>query len=1066
MIRISRLRAISASVIAGLLLGSATTLVATAPASAISWDGACPAAGTPLAWPGTWNAVRYLASPQDVIADTEHEYQDKAWDVSSGMNDYTVPYSSELRGPGTQASAYWASNATNSTPATTIFFRVRVIGDPALSTPGATSLLQSGMWQAEIGTGPAGSQTARVMVGVNGGGNNGHDFVYAAGMGSNTLNCLIYTTNSPSSGGWYRTSPITNGSVTQYFLDFQIPIAVLTHIDPAVTGTTIATLLYGTSAANNFTTFNKDEFQTPTGPADLNLVKPIDFSNPPQFSITTTAAGNGTVTPGTVSVDSGTVVTETATAGVGSHFASWSCTPTISPAINPLAPVLTFTLTSDEACTATFALDPVTLTYDSNTATGGAPPSAVTIGYGESTTIADSATMTKTVGSDNYAFVGWDTAPAGGGTFYAVGSSIVLFADITLYAQWVKIPSLAVNYQAGVTDPTVAGIPSDLHLYTAGETVTVKGPDPTRLGYSFTGWIPNPLTTCTNACMANDTFTIESSTVLTAQWSVNSYPLTFNANGGLVGGNATQTNLIPYNTDALSGAPTPIWSGYNFLGWSDSVTGVKLTSFLMPAHAATLYALWIPAVVTLTTNVTGSGSVTGGGLYGFGDTATVTAIPAAGYSFAGWGGACAGMLNPAIVTMTGALTCTANFSRNPVYYPLVETIVGSGTVAPPSGDYIEGSALTLVATPALGWSFVGWTGDCTGLTCAVTMNQQHRVTATFAQLFPLTTPVTGTGTVTRDLPGSNGYYPPGTVVTLTATPAAGQAFTGWSGDCAGSTNPLKVTVDKAKTCVANFSGLVPLVTASTGSGAVAVGPSAGPYVPGTLVTLTATPAAGWIFSNWTGSCSGTANPITITMDAAKSCTAQFQRVDPVPAGTYSPVNYGKSRINWEASPNATSYEITVQGKVVCTTAALTCQVSMLLGPNSKVYAIAINGSLRATPTRLTYKRGGPVLIFIVHFAEDSYVLRAGDKAMLRARAARIQVLGFKQVKVAGFTDSQGGTRNAIPLSTNRANAVIRYLRHYVKVGAAAKGYGNTHFVASNATERGRAANRRAEGFAF
>ncbi|MDP2916455.1 MAG: hypothetical protein Q8O16_00835 [Dehalococcoidia bacterium] len=44
---------------------------------------------------------------------------------------------------------------------------------------------------------------------------------------------------------------------------------------------------------------------------------------------------------------------------------------------------------------------------------------------------------------------------------------------------------------------------------------------------------------------------------------------------------------------------------------------------------------------------------------------------------------------------------------------------------------------------------------------------------------------------------------------------------------------------------------------------------------GTPVIITATPATGWTFSHWSGDASGTSNPITVTMNANKTVTANF-----------------------------------------------------------------------------------------------------------------------------------------------------------------------------------------------
>ena len=54
------------------------------------------------------------------------------------------------------------------------------------------------------------------------------------------------------------------------------------------------------------------------------------------------------------------------------------------------------------------------------------------------------------------------------------------------------------------------------------------------------------------------------------------------------------------------------------------------------------------------------------------------------------------------------------------------------------------------------------------------------------------------------------------------------------------------------------------------------------YDHGTVVRLTAAPAAGWYFVEWTGDVTGPANPADITMDGNKTVTAVFFRTPHVP----------------------------------------------------------------------------------------------------------------------------------------------------------------------------------------
>lgn len=134
----------------------------------------------------------------------------------------------------------------------------------------------------------------------------------------------------------------------------------------------------------------------------------------------------------------------------------------------------------------------------------------------------------------------------------------------------------------------------------------------------------------------------------------------------------------------------------------------------------------------------------------------------------------------------------------------------------------------------------------------------------------------------------------GTTVALTAQPDAGWQFTSWSGDCTGTTAATTVMLDANRLCTATFSLLgTPTLTVSViGSGTVASTPAGIACAPdctenyplNTVVALTATPAAGFNFSTWSGDCSGSATTITVTLSANRGCTATFTAPPPPPAG--------------------------------------------------------------------------------------------------------------------------------------------------------------------------------------
>ncbi len=144
-------------------------------------------------------------------------------------------------------------------------------------------------------------------------------------------------------------------------------------------------------------------------------------------------------------------------------------------------------------------------------------------------------------------------------------------------------------------------------------------------------------------------------------------------------------------------------------------------------------------------------------------------------------------------------------------HSLAVNTVGSGSVAlnPPGGVYGASTVVTLTANPASGWQFNGWSGDVTGSNnpATITMNANKNVTATFTQLpatqYTLAATTVGSGSV--NLSPAGGVYDAGTVVTLTATPASGWQFSGWSGDLTGSNNPATITMNANKNVTATFT---------------------------------------------------------------------------------------------------------------------------------------------------------------------------------------------------------------------------------------------------------------------
>lgn len=134
----------------------------------------------------------------------------------------------------------------------------------------------------------------------------------------------------------------------------------------------------------------------------------------------------------------------------------------------------------------------------------------------------------------------------------------------------------------------------------------------------------------------------------------------------------------------------------------------------------------------------------------------------------------------------------------------------SGSVSPSSGTYNMGTEISLTATPASEYVFKNWSNGASGTEnpLSVIMNSNKNITAVFEKKnYSLNIVIVGEGTVTEEIiqAKSEGDYPSGTIVKLTAVPSAGWFFFGWSGDYEGAENPIQLTINKPTTLTATFA---------------------------------------------------------------------------------------------------------------------------------------------------------------------------------------------------------------------------------------------------------------------
>ncbi|MEI6311151.1 MAG: InlB B-repeat-containing protein [Bacteroidota bacterium] len=352
-----------------------------------------------------------------------------------------------------------------------------------------------------------------------------------------------------------------------------------------------------------------------------------------------------------------------------------------------------------------------TLTFDGNGFTGGSTASQ---------TIATAATATLNANGytrTGYTFANWNTASNGSGISYANSASYTMgTANTTLYAQWTPNNNTITFDGNGSTGGSTAS-----QVIATAATASLIANGYTRTGYSFANW--NTAADGSGTSYANSaSYTMGTANVtLFAQWSINSYTVTFNGNSPTSGTPSIASVTGVYNTNVtLASIGTLVKTGYTFAGWNTASNGsgtsyaAGLTTYTVLADI-TLFAQWTPNNNTITFD--------GNGFTG-GSTATQTIATAAtatlnangytrtGYSFAGWattaGGAVA-FANSASYTMG-----TANVTLFAKWTPNNNTITfnGNGFTGGSTATQTIATAATATLTAngftRTGYLFTGW----------------------------------------------------------------------------------------------------------------------------------------------------------------------------------------------------------------------------------------------------------------------------------------------------------------------------------------------------------------------
>jgi len=335
---------------------------------------------------------------------------------------------------------------------------------------------------------------------------------------------------------------------------------------------------------------------------------------------------------------------------------------------------------------------------------------------------------------------------------------------------------------------------------------------------------------------------------------------------------------LGYNDGAIS-APTPSMT-FNGLAMTASVEApthtqsstAKIFSQIFYISDASLGSLSGANTVVLTIPTATTSGVVGGCTSLFG--VNQAAPEASGTAYSGSGAA----QTIALTTLTagdwiidsfsGGSTSAKTASPNTGQTQLYNMQQTGLSTQSATASVLGGGSYELVATPSS--VSVGWTETESRLAYAA---------AAFAPApianYTVSTSVSPSGGGTVTLNPNQTTYPNGTSVQVTANPAVGYTFSSFSGGLTGTTNPATIIVTGNKTITANFATALCMLTINiVGQGSVTP-VSGSSYTCGTSVPVTATPANGYSFGQFSGALTGSTNPQSLVLNTNSTVTATF-----------------------------------------------------------------------------------------------------------------------------------------------------------------------------------------------
>ena len=305
------------------------------------------------------------------------------------------------------------------------------------------------------------------------------------------------------------------------------------------------------------------------------------------------------------------------------------------------------------------------------------------------------------------------SVPKSNGTtiFYGVYGIVIYVPEQSINAYlasslWKKYTIKVMPYFVRVaSNPKDAGIITGAGAYEINDTVTLIAT--ANEGYKFINWIESGEVVSEEA---KYTFVVENDRKFVANFELLTYNVTASANKenfGAVKGAGTYNHGEEVTLTAVPN------EGYKFVNWTenDSVVSTEAEySFVITGNRSLVANFVTLHEVTASVNDENFGSVTGVGIYGYGEEVTLTATPNEGYKFVNW------TENGEVVSEEAKYTFVVENDRKFVanFELLTYNVTASANkenfgAVKGAGTYNHGEEVTLTAVPNEGYKFVNWT---------------------------------------------------------------------------------------------------------------------------------------------------------------------------------------------------------------------------------------------------------------------------------------------------------------------------------------------------------------------